>query len=252
MLLIYSIIISFLSSYAHGFTLSNSGRVYLPDPDVEIVVAGNTCSLAGFESAEELAKMVQDSVDEYWNRIPTCALKLTVSGVDHSLDTSNDTLSQAIGKVGVGKIIVGCSQDTSQLFSQGGILGVGSINIANGDRGVLLLNNADSSFANLTQQEKLATIAHELGHAFGLGHSSDSVALMYYSIGEKIQEKLSLDDYDACSYLYPHTSPTSCGSVELAGKGGPPGGGGPGPFLFAFAFLCSSIFLHASLRRNNG
>ncbi len=224
----------FLSMNAHAFTLSSEGRVNLPGPDVTVRVASNTCSTAGFSSAQELAAMVKESVKEYWNRIPTCALELEVLGVDEGVDTSNDTLSDTINKTPAGQIVVGCSANTT-LFSSSGTLGVGSINLVNGDRGAFLINNADTSFANLTQQEKLATIAHELGHAFGLGHSGDPAALMYYSIGGKIQDKLSIDDYDACSYLYPHDAPGSCSGTMVPIRPDRDAGG-PRTFLFTFLF----------------
>ncbi len=211
-------LIIFISIPAHAFTLSNSGRVNLPGPEVAIVVASNTCSVAGFNSAQELADMVQESVDAYWNRIPTCALELTVEGVNSSIDTSSDGLLEALTKTPIGKILVGCSDD-ADLFDSSSTLGVGSINTASGDRGAFLLNNRSTVFANQSQQEKLAVIAHELGHAFGLGHSGDPTALMYYAIGGKVQENLSIDDYDACSYLYPHDSPGGCSAVPVM----PPG-----------------------------
>lgn len=199
---------------AQAFTLSNEGRVNLPGPEVSVVVASNTCSAAGFNSANELAAMVQESVDAYWNRIPTCALELTVEGVDSSIDTTSDGLLAALTKTPTGKILVGCSDD-ADLFASSGTLGVGSINTASGDRGALLINNRSSTFANQTAQEKLAIIAHELGHAFGLGHSGDPAALMYYAIGGKVQENLAIDDYDACSYLYPHSAPGGCSAAPL-------------------------------------
>lgn len=200
-----------ICSSAQAFTLSNSGRVHFPSPKIKIIIASNTCTTAGFNSAAELQTMVREAVDMYWNKISTCALDLEVEGIV-STDTSHDTLLQALQATPVGKILVGCSDDSS-LFSSAGILGVGSINTANGDRGGFLINNLDTSFANLEQSEKYATIAHELGHSFGLGHSSDPTALMYYAVGGKVQKNLSIDDYDACTYLYPHDSPVSCGSV---------------------------------------
>lgn len=216
----------FINSNLYAFTLSNSGRVHFPGPKIGIIIAANTCSTAGFNSAAELESMVRESVDMYWNKIPTCALELEVEGVT-TIDTSSMTLLQALQATASGKILVGCS-DNADLFDAAGILGVGSINTANGDRGGLLLNNRDSSFANLEKSEKYATIAHELGHAFGLGHTEDMSALMYYAVGGKVQENLSIDDYDGCSYLYPHESPVGCGSVAYISKDdfhGPGSGG---------------------------
>lgn len=204
----------FLLQSSFAFTLSNSGRVRLPGPEIQLVIASNICSVAGFNSAQELADMVQASVDEYWNRIPTCALEFEVSGVDSSITTTSDTLLASLQKTTAGKILIGCS-DNATLFDSSSTLGVGSINTASGDRGTFLINNKDTTFANLSSQEKLAVIAHELGHAFGLGHSGDPAALMYYSVGGKVQERLSIDDYDACSYLYPHESPGSCSAVPI-------------------------------------
>ena len=201
--------------------------------------------------------MVKESVDEYWNRIPTCALELEVEGVVGSIDTTSDGLLAALTKTPVGKILVGCSDDSS-LFSSSSILGVGSINTASGDRGALLLNNRDTTFANQTAQEKLAIIAHELGHAFGLGHSGDPAALMYYAIGGKVQERLSIDDYDACSYLYPHDAPGSCSSVAPIlprsshgpkGKGSGKGGFPWTNFLVPFGFFIMFAILRGKRRK---
>lgn len=202
-----------LNMKTYGFTLSNEGRVSFPSSDVGILIASNTCSTAGFNSPYELQDMVRKSISAYWNKIPTCALELEVEAVV-STDTSNMTLLETLQNTPVGKILVGCSSNTDT-FDEAGVLGVGSINTASGDRGAFLINDADTSFANLDDQEKLATIAHELGHAFGLGHSGDPAALMYYAVGGKVQKSLSIDDYDACSYLYPHDSPVGCGSIAL-------------------------------------
>lgn len=243
----FSLLAWALISSAFGFTLVTPNGVKLPDNDVNVAVASNTCSAAGFNSASELATMVEQSVAEYWNRVSTCALELEVTGVDSAVDTSSDSLIQALSKATPGTILVGCSDDAT-LFASSSTLGVASINTATGDRGVLLLNNRDTTFANLDSQEKLAVIAHELGHAFGLGHSSDASALMYFSVGGKVQKKLSIDDYDACSYLYPKDAPGGCGSVSFVNDLNNNGGSGPGP-LSLITTMCVALGLALGLGR---
>lgn len=65
-------------------------------------------------------------------------------------------------------------------------------------------------------------IAHELGHALGLGHSGDSRALMYYSIAGKADSITTQDDMDGIAYLYPRNEFAGglygCASVHGAPK----------------------------------
>jgi hypothetical protein len=59
----------------------------------------------------------------------------------------------------------------------------------------------------------VAVIAHEIGHALGLGHSEVSEALMYYQIVPK-RSTLGQDDIDGITFLYPVGIPG-----DLAGCG---------------------------------
>lgn len=228
-LLIVSFCLFSLNSLA--FTLTYPERARLPSNEVSVDVASNSCAVAGFNTSEEFLAFVERAVDEYWNKVGSCALKLK-KGVVNAADTSAGDLTANMSKATVGTILIGCSSDGAVI--SGTTLGIASINRAPSDRGLVLLNNVSTNFANLTEQEKLATIAHEIGHAFGLGHSSDDVALMFYSVGTKVQERLTIDDFDGCTYLYPHDSPGSCSSVALVDKDGSGGTGAGMKNMFTF------------------
>ena len=66
----------------------------------------------------------------------------------------------------------------------------------------------------MTEQQRKALIAHEIGHAFGLGHSNFDASLMHYTLNNNIKQ-LSRDDEDGISYLYPNTKKLGgCGTIE--------------------------------------
>lgn len=239
----------FLSQSAFAFTLSYSNEPHFPTNQITVDVSGDGCSSAGYNSPDELLSAVKEAMDEYWNSVATCAIELKQGSVRSSVSVASDSLSAALAKASDNTILVGCSTNSS-LFGSG-VLAIASIDPNGMNKGIVLINNTDSTFANLTGQEKLATIAHETGHAFGLGHSSDPVALMYYSVGSKVQEVLTIDDYDACSYLYPHESPGSCGTVSMNSKDGPGNdkGNWPGTFLLALG-LCLLLGMKPNNRLN--
>jgi hypothetical protein len=75
----------------------------------------------------------------------------------------------------------------------------------------------------MSDSEIKAVIAHEIGHAFGLGHSEYKHNLMYYSVGGKTQKWLGIDDIDGATYLYPHDAEMagllgSCGTIKDISK----------------------------------
>lgn len=224
----------FLSGNALAFTLSTQPPSKFSKNEIIVNVAASNCAQS--VTAGELLNLVEKAFDEHWNRVATCALKLTRGTVMSGVDVSNDDLTTAVGKATAGTILIGCSdQVTGSTLGVGGNTGI--------DTGAVLINDSNTNFANLSESDKVATIAHEIGHAFGLGHSSDPVALMYYAVGGTIREKLTLDDYDGCTYLYPHDSPGSCNSVNLISGDNSKPSGGVGFFkFFLVGLVLASIF----------
>ena len=233
-----------------AFTVE-SGEPKFPTNEVSFDIAGNSCSNIGL-SVNELQDFAEEAVDEFWNKVSTCALELKRGSISTADVSSDDATSQAglnslYDKAEENRILIGCNSNATLFPANSSTLAVGTIMSGSGGmRGVVLINNtATTPFTTMSKRDKLATIAHEIGHAFGLGHSSDPIALMYYATGAKIQEMLSIDDFDGCSYLYPHQSPGSCGSVAIVDKDNHDLGSGNGPgqqALMAFVIGLLSIF----------
>jgi hypothetical protein len=231
---------SFFSTTASAWTLSTTARSGFPTSDIVVKISSNTCANAGF-SASSLETLVNDAINDFWSKVPTSSLNLSTGGVI-SVDVSADDLTNAAAKTDVNTIIVGCSQDAT-MFPDGSILGVGGIGCSASRvcRGAVLLNDtAATQLDSLDRNVILATFAHELGHALGLGHSSVSHALMYYTGSNKTQKSLSQDDIDGISYLYPEEKKLgglagACGTIDTTPKGP---GNFVGAFLFGLGLIC--------------
>lgn len=224
-----------LTNTSFAFTLNpNTGRGF-DDSNLKIRIAGTDCSGAGF-STSKFRKMTQAAVKEYWNSVASSSLDISVGSVDSSLDIDGMDHSTALNTVvGNNQIVAGCNDDASD-FSNPSILG-SALMSCSGDtcKAVLILNANNSVLNSMSTREIEAVIAHEIGHAIGLGHSQYRHNLMYYSVGGKNQKWLGLDDIDGINYLYPHDPELmglfgNCGTVEQVGSKDPNG------FLRSFIF----------------
>ncbi len=220
MKIIFALFFIFSISQVKAFTLVTASGVKFATDEITVNVAADSCSTLGI-STNTLLDWVEEVSNTFWNSVSTSAIVLKRGSILSTSISSATSLSGAISLTEIGTILVGCSTNTT-LFgaSDTSIGGVGGISSSSaGVRGAVLLNG-NGSFSSLEQSQQKATLAHEFGHAIGLGHSEDEAALMYFSSGGgKLQEHLTLDDKDGVTYLYPHDSlPGSCGSIAFISR----------------------------------
>ncbi|MEX0799348.1 MAG: matrixin family metalloprotease [Bacteriovoracaceae bacterium] len=198
----------------------NTGRGF-ENRSVTVHVASTDCSNAGFSTAG-LKDLLEDAVDDYWNAVPTADLKLKVAAVGSTdIDGMDHNQILNAGLVPANSILAGCNDDA---FPQDSKTLGSAVMTCSGDtcRGVLIINaRADSPVPDINNSEKIATMAHEIGHALGLGHTPNTHNLMYYAVGGKTQTWLGQDDIDGINYLYPYDEPVlGCDFLPLLGSMG--------------------------------
>jgi len=212
----------FFTTPIFAFTLNNNFSAAFRTNRVNVTVASNTdCTNAGL-TPEELNSLIKPAVDQFWNKVPTSALKLiaagfsTTQGTDINTDrlcspTDENCLENSSAPIipPVNDIVIACNQNDEN-FGGPTATNVIAITVPNHFSGrniegaVILINNFSDVFSKLSRSDQIATIAHEIGHAIGLGHaeSQHKEALMYYKTSN-LRKNLAQDDMDGISYLYP-------------------------------------------------
>jgi len=226
-----------ISLKSQAFTFNNNGAASFKEDEILINVndidclsaPGNSC-LSNFTTPQELLDLTEEAINRFWNRIPTTRLTLSrgslvSSGASYrtgnmcneGFNSPTCTPNSAL-KV-PNNILISCNcSDGNFGVSNQKILGVTIPNNFEGNQlkgSLILLNAKHSGFFDLTKDEKINVIGHEIGHALGLGHSPVEDSLMYYlNIGKR--DRLGWDDLDGISYLYPASQPLSlaCGTVS--------------------------------------
>jgi hypothetical protein len=207
----------FMCASATAFTLNNNFGANFDKSKVAISVAGNTACANVNMTVYELQDMIEPAIHDFWNRVPTSSLRLSTAGFSGPISNINngrlcaptdDTcISSATGNLipPVNDIIIACNNKPENFNG----LNVLAVTIPNKFSGkyikgsVILINDqAGSAFQALSHADKISVVAHEIGHAIGLGHSEDSSALMYYKV-VNLRKNLAQDDVDGVSYLYP-------------------------------------------------
>ncbi len=254
----------FISLKVNAFTFNNNIEARFEDPSIIVNVNDADCSQSDLD-ADTIYQMAYDAVSDYWNRIPSTSLFLKMGTIVDNASTTDfyekPICSQpqdpekgcvANPAVKVDKyILISCNVDEDN-FPSGNILGLTLPNNISGGyiRGSLfLLNDIEGTLLkDLSRDEIVAVIAHELGHAIGLGHSPTDAALMYYSTIPK-RRSVGVDDMEGVTYLYPKEQPFGIISCATIDTGGP---GGPNFFLpFFLGLLIILIFSKIKVKRSN-
>lgn len=209
----------FFSSASHAWRLNNNFMASFKDNQVKVFVDSGTVCANNQMTPDEIQALIGPAIDRYWNKVPTANLKLISAGFSDPIATINsgrlcspsDSACITAGEASpeglipaVREIIIACN-DNPDNFGGGNVLAVTVPNNFSGKDivgAVIIINEGSTVFGGLSQSDKIGVIAHEIGHALGLGHSKESSALMFYRIVEQ-RSRLGQDDIDGISFLYP-------------------------------------------------
>lgn len=178
------------SASANGFLLVSPHYRLAKSEDVVVNIAAGGCTANGMSNAE-LSAAIVDVIDSYWNTVAESRLRFKLGGeVARSI---NSTASP-------GEVLVGCAP-----MGMSGPSGVTYPNESNGSAR-LILNGTTFVPGGYRPDGLIGVLAHEMGHAVGLGHSGDPASVMTYEAHDwgPRAKYLSQDDKDGVVYLYPN------------------------------------------------
>lgn len=209
-----------LSSQLYAFTLfgSYSNLTGFKVNDLYVYLNNNSCPTS-------LSSNLTEAIDT-WNRTPMSRLKLHFGG-----STSTPASDLRLGNFDE-RVTIACStqfqidsQDQSgsngcsgscldRVYARAGVFADNNQNLSKSYIVINMNSSAQARFDSLSSQQQQITLAHELGHTLGLGHSEDSEALMYAYIDNKSELILSRDDQEGMAFLYPYDRTLGCGNLK--------------------------------------
>jgi hypothetical protein len=215
-----------------SFTLNNNFEAHFKNNRVSVYVASDTICDNAQITAEELQELVSPAINNFWNKVPTSSLRLSSDGFSSPVGTDINTdrlcaptdsncisLANAPLIPPVKEIVIACNSNDEN-FGGASATNVLAVTVPNNFSGgditgaVILINNFSDVFSRLSKADKISVIAHEIGHAIGLGHaeSDHKEALMYYRT-TNLRKSLAQDDVDGVSFLYP-VEGDGCGLIS--------------------------------------
>jgi hypothetical protein len=207
-----------------AFTLNNNIDAGFDSKTVKIYVTSNSECPNAQISKEDLLDYAVEAAQKFWNKIPTMDLKIKRGGIKNTsnnlfqtgiicVEDSDSSCDESTMIPKVRDIVITCNSNKTENFKSSSLLALSLPNHISSKKikgSVILINDADNSaFNQLTKEEIKNVLAHEIGHAIGLGHSQTDKALMYYKDFSQ-RHKLGQDDVDGATYLYPKKF-DSCG-----------------------------------------
>ncbi len=229
---LFVLALTFHHMSALSFTLVGNAIATFGEPTIKVNVGNSQCPDA-VDTPDEILSMVGEAIERYWNIIPTSSLLLekgSLVSIDPSFYTdqictsSDGECTTPIPAVSSGILVICNDNSTSKGFSTNSVLAVAlpnNVTSSTINGSVVAFNARDgSSFSNQSRDSKIAILAHEIGHAFGLGHSEFIDSLMYAQ-NFSSRESLGQDDFDGATFLYPkeHGAGALCGAIIKSDNG---------------------------------
>lgn len=211
-----------IPSFAFSWTLNTNFGASFKTNEVKVFIDNNTACDKNHITTGELQALVESAVDNFWNKVPTSALHLSFGGFSTGIaamsdgrlcsPTDNACITQGSSDPAgvipaVDNIVIACNENPKNFDNSDNVLAVTIPVKFSGKKiagSVIIINDVSdpAKFGQLSRNDQISVIAHEIGHALGLGHSKNSAALMYYRTVD-LRTNLGQDDIDGISYLYP-------------------------------------------------